>query len=59
MNENTKKSEKEKAELRKSLQVKTEMAEKLKKENNDLSVMLTKDQFKTIRLMEVLTVLIL
>lgn len=53
MNENAKKSDKEKTELRKSLQVKTDMADKLKKENNDLSVMLTKDQFKTVRLMEV------
>lgn len=53
MNENAKKGEKEKSELRKSLQVKTEIADKLKKENNDLSVILTKDQFKTVRIMEV------
>lgn len=48
-----KKSEKDKTELKKSLQTKSDLMDKLKKENSDMSVILNKDQFKAVRTIEV------
>ena len=53
MSENTKKNEKEKMELKKHLQTKTDLVEKLKKEVSEMSGVINQDQFKTVRTIEV------
>ncbi len=53
LSENSKKSEKEKLELKKNLQTKTDMVEKLKKEVSEMTGIINKDQFKTVRTIEV------
>ena len=53
LNENNKKSEKEKNELKKTIQAKSELIDKLKKETSDMSSILNKDQFKTVKIIEV------
>ena len=49
-----KKSDKEKNELKKSVQTKSDLVDKLKKENSDMVGIINKDQFKTVRNIEVL-----
>ena len=53
MSENSKKNEKEKMELKKHLQTKTDLVEKLKKEVSEMSGVINQDQFKTVRTIEV------
>jgi len=55
LNENNKKSEKEKNEMKKTIQAKSDLIDKLKKETSDMSAILNKDQFKTVKIIEVNT----
>lgn len=54
MNENFKRLERERLENRKTIENKSDLIEKLKKENHDMSVIINTDQFKTVRTVEVI-----
>ncbi len=51
--ENTKKVEKEKSEMKKSIQAKADLIDKLKKETSEMSAIINTDQYKTVRIVEV------
>ncbi len=53
--ENIKKVERENVELRKALDLKSDLLEKYKEENTEMSAVINSDKFKSIKTIEVIT----